>query len=289
MNHELYTEFMCECEKTAALLYPAEEKSFRMLIKKLGFKTSKEYWSLYEKTFGDRIISDNISFTEIIDAAGKTNYKKRINLSIENQVRALVFINGVVSVAMSKAVNQAKKQGVNEELKNLFLKSASDLKQFNLDAELMAGTKIFDENIANYLNKFIQQNQPFLENKIIDSKYIPSSFNIYKMYSVLLQHGFIQENLKFIDNFQGKCDCKTVWLGKQTQLIYLFYLIYDSNEYMGKRLQQIIPELFIKPDGMGFKEANLNTQYNQLLPVINNQKAASAHLKTIQKLIESIS
>ena len=130
------------------------------------------------------------------------------------------------------------------------------------------------------------------ERDAISGYYYNGSPEVLKtLHALLVEEKKIEQNLKFLDSLQIYSPPKihrTVWKGKETQLIFFMYLFLETHDYKGEPLHKIIPKLFVKSDKSDYKEQSLNTQYNNIFQQFDKPNALPSGLKSIQKIFDNL-
>jgi hypothetical protein len=102
----------------------------------------------------------------------------------------------------------------------------------------------------------------------------------------------ISPNENFMQSFMNKDvpqNSRTNWTGKQTELIYLFYLISGGKWELGRfePLHDVLPKLFVCK-GAELISQSLNTKYNHLLSNFIAPGKIPKHLSKIEDLVFSL-
>jgi len=119
-------------------------------------------------------------------------------------------------------------------------------------------------------------------------KYEPNK--LQELYTGLLDNKMLENNPDFFQNFSSISNIpqnKTVWLKGQTQIVYLFYLIYNGVDLNNESIYHIICKLFKQPANIEFQEKNLATTYSNIRERIESKSLPNT-LKKIQKIFNDL-
>ena len=110
------------------------------------------------------------------------------------------------------------------------------------------------------------------------------------LYEILVRENKMEANEKFSDSFRVRNETsknRTKWLVTQTQLVFLWYLIFDGVNYQGESIYRIIIRLFVNKKGNEFNERGLNSTYNNISKRITDRKIPTG-LNSIKKIVEEL-
>jgi len=145
-----------------------------------------------------------------------------------------------------------------------------------------------NQELFNELNRILDADEPECD------YYYCQTFNSKKveyLYDLLVQENLLEQNLNPLEIFQVHIpdqQKRVRWLGENTQLIYLCFLIFNGEFYISEPLHDIIPRLFVDKDFKGFDKQKLNTQYLQIKDKISDEKYLTAGLRKIKNIFDSV-
>jgi hypothetical protein len=274
-----------------------EYKIFIRVLKKSGFSNEKEYLQIIlfpeinykkiDKIIGNRL-KKNASNEKIKDVAQLLHANKfSPDVNFEGKFKGKLtkqeveVSKYVLTFLVKLYINFAAHHGDIHGSKKAVLKPF--LQQFLSDDISLYGTKRLIEDVSNHIDTL---RTPAIEDLLIVKRktrrinikkksVLPEqislpyywNYGIEKLnlfYKLLLDEKLIVENSNFINSFatyKTLAKQKTIWNGKQTHLVFLFYLIYNGTTFKGENIFKIIDRLFCKPDRTSFLELNLNIAY----------------------------
>lgn len=137
-------------------------------------------------------------------------------------------------------------------------------------------------------------NPPLLESTATKSYWLAkhSSEKKQKLHDQLLEKELILENPKFLKKFEGISPAKelrTVWKGKETQIVFLFLRLLDDKELDNNLpFHMLIPILFLKEKNVEFTENSLRSTYNQIRHRLAPNAKLTPALRVVQDIVDSL-
>jgi hypothetical protein len=318
-------EFL-EYSKSYLASIDSEYESFIRILIKSGFSDEKEFLQIFlfpevshealNNVVGDRLNDvESISNDKIKDVAQlihgsgvrpSVNLDGKFNYELSDDENGI--FQRVTSILLKLYINFISYKEDLHGTKKAVVKSF--VHQWISDNNSILGTNSPTQDILNHLNTI---RTPSIEDLLTEKKEsLPINTvkeirqteqislmhywnhgieKLHLFYKLLLDEKLIEENSNFINSFKEYKiinDQQTIWNGKQTHLVYLFYYIYNGTNYKGRNIYSIIALLFCKPDRTQFKERNLNTSYTSNSNIFTDINKTPKSFLKMENIIETL-